>query len=261
LGFAEKIEAYPVGRWDAWQLLKNILFSRDAAHWFGALFFVVNMVALAAAFQMTKAANAVFLHYAGLVLVAVFSGPVLKQFPTREDWYSVTAGLIGMLLIASDSLDERSVIGTVLGIVCGITLALCQICLGLRSQKGKTGTEALETICLANLLMFLSGLPFMLGFARAELSPLDALFLVLLGIVPWAVPDILYSISIKRVPILRALILGLLDPILTAVWPFIFLCEIPSAVVVTGATLASGAVIYQNIYEQTKLKNQQGTGS
>lgn len=236
-------------------LLREIFVCADKAHWLGAACFVVNMIALVAAFQITKAANAVFLHYAGLVLVAVFSGPILKQVPTKEDWWSVAAGLIGMLLIAVDALDAKSVIGTCLGVVCGISLALCQICLGLRSQRQQSGREALETIFLANFMMFVLGAPFMFQPASLALSRWDFAFLLLLGVVPWAVPDVLYSIGIKRVPILRALILGLLDPVLTAVWPFVFLGETPGLSVLIGATVATVAVVYQNVWEQRKLKS------
>jgi drug/metabolite transporter (DMT)-like permease len=239
------------------RLLKEIFLCSDKAHWLGAAFFVVNMIALVEAFQLTKAANAVFLHYAGLVLVAVFSGPILKQIPTKEDWWSVAAGVLGMLLIAVDALDARSLMGTLLGIVCGISLALCQICLGLRSQRKKTGREALGTIVLANALMFILGAPFMFGADAASLSRMDFTFLILLGVVPWAVPDVLYSIGIKQVPILRALILGLLDPVLTAVWPFVFLAERPGVSVIAGASIATAAVVFQNIFEQHKLRTAQ----
>jgi drug/metabolite transporter (DMT)-like permease len=236
--------------------LTDIYLSKDKVHWCGALCFVTNMICLVMAFQLTRAANAVFLHFSGMVLVAVFSGPILNQKPTKQDWISVIAGLVGMLLISMDSLNPQAMLGTALGIVCAITLALSDICLGIRVQRNASQVAALETICLANSIMFVLGAPaIILGYSGQSMPrPAELLLLLILGIVPWAVPDILYALAIKSVPILRALILALLDPVLTAVWPMIVLTEIPSMTVMLGAGIAMGAVVYQTAYERALIK-------
>jgi drug/metabolite transporter, DME family len=235
-------------------VLRRLFLVKDWAHWVGAVCFVLNIIALVWAFQLIKAANAVFLHYSGLLLVAIFSGPVLRQKPTRQDWISVALGLAGVLLIAVDNLQPTYLPGTALGVLCGITLALNQICLGARSQRRENGREALETIVLTNVLMTVIGLPFIIYYSPASLDPSDWMFLLLLGVIPWAVPDILYAIGIKKVPVLRALILGLLDPVLTPLWPFLFLAEVPGVSVAIGASIICGAVVFQAYYEQQQLR-------
>jgi drug/metabolite transporter (DMT)-like permease len=74
------------------------------------------------------------------------------------------------------------------------------------------------------------------------------LFLILLGILPWGVPDILYAIGIRQVPVFRAMILGLSDPVLTAVWPLLFLREVPSPLALSGAAIILAAIVYQSKY-------------
>jgi drug/metabolite transporter, DME family len=233
---------------DAFILVLKRIIAFQPVHWLGALSFVLNMIALVWAFQLTSAANAVFLHYSGIVLVALFSLPILRQPLTREDWLAVLGALVGIAFLSIDGLQLNGLPGTALGICCGITMATTQICLGLRTKAMKSGSEALETIVLANLLMVLIAIPSL--FTAPLLMPADRswLFLILLGIVPWGVPDILYAIGIKRVPVFRALILGLSDPILTAVWPLLFLSEVPSLLALSGAAIIIAAIVYQAKY-------------
>jgi drug/metabolite transporter (DMT)-like permease len=147
-------------------------------------------------------------------------------------------------------------IGTALGIVCAVTLALTDICLGIRVQRNVSQVAALDTICLANTIMFVLGAPIIFQSCAAHALPngSELVFLLVLGIVPWAVPDVLYAVAIKYVPILRALILALLDPVLTAVWPMLVLKEIPSITVLFGAGVAMIAVLYQTVYERSLIK-------
>ena len=80
------------------------------------------------------------------------------------------------------------------------------------------------------------------------------LLLLLLGVIPCGVPDVLYAIGIKYVPVFRALIIGLFDPVLTAVWPIIFLGEVPTTRALIGCAVITIAIIYQAYHEQKRVK-------
>jgi drug/metabolite transporter (DMT)-like permease len=233
---------------DSIVLVTKRIVAFQPVHWLGALSFMLNMIALVWAFRLTNAASAVFLHYSGIVLVALLSWPILKQPLNRQDWLAVLGALVGIALISIDGVQLNTLPGTLLGIFCGITMATTQICLGLRAKANKSDSEALETIVLANVLMVLIAVPSLL--TAPLLMPVDRawLFLILLGIVPWGIPDILYALGIKQVPIFRAMILGLSDAILTAVWPLLFLNEVPSRMALTGAGIILAAIIYQSKY-------------
>lgn len=112
------------------------------------LSFVLNMLALAWAFRLTNATNAVFLHYSGIVLVALFSYPVLRQRLQRHDWVAAAVATAGIFLFCLDGLQLNVGFGTALGVFCGLTLAGCQLCLGLRTQRKGTPQAALETVIL-----------------------------------------------------------------------------------------------------------------
>jgi drug/metabolite transporter (DMT)-like permease len=158
------------------------------------------------------------------------------------------AAWLGIYLIAKDGLSLHANMGTALGIFCGFTQATTQLCLGLRVTKGQpTGYEALQTVILANLLMFLIGLPSIVA-SIGVLSNSEWFLLLLLGIIPWGIPDVMYTLGIRRVPVFRALILGLSDPVLTAVWPAVFLSEFPTVAATFGAGIILIAIVYQAFF-------------
>lgn len=220
------------------------VFAFQVVHWLGALSFLLNMISLVFAFKLTNVATAVFLHYSGIVLVALLSRPILKQPLSKVDWIAVVVALAGVGILTVDGAQLHGWPGVMLGAFCGITMATTQICLGLRAKKSQTGMEALETIFLANMLMAIIAAPSIV-FALPELHGNQCWLLLILGIVPWGVPDILYALGIKQVPMFRAMVLGLSDPVLTAVWPILFLGEAPSVVALVGAGAVLAAIVYQ----------------
>ncbi len=215
-------------------------FGKNKLQWFGAACLSANTIALVNAFQMTKAANAVFLHFGGVLLVAFLSGPILHEKPTRKDWLVVTVAIIGMFLLVGDTFESRALTGNLIGVFCGITMALSTIC--LRAQA-KVGQSALEQVLLANLMTAAIGLPFLTISLPHSLH--EWWLLLVLGVVPWGLPDILYCNAITKVRALRALLLCFLDPVLTAVWPFIFMAEAPSTPAMIGAAIVSIAIFYR----------------
>jgi DME family drug/metabolite transporter len=230
---------------DACLSVRRRILAFQPVHWLGAISFALNMIALVFAFQLTNAATAVFLHYSGIVLVALLSWPILKQRLTKHDWLAVICALAGIAILSIDGAKQTGLPGALLGIFCGITMATTQMCLGVRAKLKKSGTEAIETIVLANALMALIALPLIVTSAPPMTAGNPWLILLVLGTIPWALPDILYATGIKQVPIFRAMILGLSDPILTALWPFLFLSESPSPIALCGALLILSAIVYQ----------------
>lgn len=221
------------------------LFSPQPAHWLGALSFMLNMIALVLAFKLTTIATAVFLHYSGIVLIGLLSWPILKQPLSKADWLALVAALLGIAILSFDGAHSIGWPGAMLGIFCGITMATTQVCLGLRAKATNSGFEAIETIVLANMLMALVSIPSILTAPPPLNGDVSWFLLVVLGIIPWAIPDMLYATGIKEVAVFRATILGLSDPILTAIWPLIFLNEMPSALAIVGAVIVLIAIVYQ----------------
>jgi drug/metabolite transporter, DME family len=216
--------------------------------WLAVVAFVTNTIVLVFAFQLTSAANAVFLHYSGLVLVAFLAPHLLKETTTRHDWLAVLLALTGIYLLAGTQLEPRAVLGNCLGIICGITLAATNLCWRHIGKTGKhvdvlnaiiVGDIITFSICMLTIVFFVPA-----GDLRLNSNCLqNSVLFIALGIIPWALPNILFCRVIDRVQAVRAMIASALDPILTAVWPMFVLAEFPTLWGYLGCILILGAVI------------------
>jgi drug/metabolite transporter (DMT)-like permease len=82
----------------------------------------------------------------------------------------------------------------------------------LRLEKESSPASAL---LLGNLLTAAIGLPFGLGKMP---TPGECGVLALLGVVQLGIPYILYSLAIRRVSALEAVLIPMLEPILNPLW-------------------------------------------
>lgn len=222
-------------------VLKHVFFSASKWHWFGALSAAANTLAFIWAFRLTSAANIMFLHNSGIVLVAALSGCVLQQKLKMHDWVAIGIALLGIFLLVGDGFALNATLGTWLGLFCGLMNASSGLSLGIRAKNTPYGP--LEMLILANILLTAFGLPSIISSISVP-SGQDWFLLLLLGIIPWGISDVLYTLGIKRVPIFRALILGLANPVLTVVWTATFLREIPTTTAVMGAIFIIAAIVY-----------------
>jgi drug/metabolite transporter (DMT)-like permease len=216
----------------------------------GTVCFVTNIFSLVIAFQISRVANAVFLHSSGIVVVALLSGVLLREHLSRHDWIAIALAFTGIFLLSFDGIQLNAVNGTLLGLLACITMAGNQLSFGKIRAHAQTGYEVFEMLLLADFLVVIIGLPAVFIAAPPQPSHIAWLLIILLGIVPWGIPNILYLMAVKepkKVPIFRALILTGFDPVLTALWPALFIKQVPTITAAMGATLVIAAMIYHEL--------------
>jgi drug/metabolite transporter (DMT)-like permease len=216
----------------AYRAVLNI-FRFDAFHWLGAAASCANMIFLVWAFERSSATNAGFFQGSGVVLIGIFSGPFLNEWATREDWKSISIALVGMFFLGFAGKDAS---GTVLGVLCSITLAFSQLCYKRRSQESDSGEGALEMSILSDVMVGVIGIPFI--YWAGLPSARDCWLILALSTFAWTLPSTVYMLCVKDLPIFRSLFLTLLDPVLTPVWPWLCLGETP-----TGWEMCGGAIV------------------
>jgi drug/metabolite transporter (DMT)-like permease len=220
---------------------------KSGLEWLAVFAFVSNTLLLVFAFQLTSAANAVFLHYSGVVLVAFFAPRLLGEKTTKHDWLAVALAIVGIYLLAGTQFDSRTMLGNFLGVLCGITLATMSLCW---RQIGKIGEhiDLINTFTIADIFTFLISALAIIFFVPANNIGISSNWLensalfIALGIIPWALPNILFCQVAGKVQAVRAMIAGALDPVLTAVWPMFVLAEFPTLWGYLGCALILGAV-------------------
>lgn len=208
-------------------------FTWSASQIGGALSMVLTFVLFVTATQLTSAANAILLQFTAPLYVALFGGWFLGERPKSYDWWTMAAIVAGMVLFFGDALSRGGMLGNILAMCSGVTLAW--MTLFLRKERGNSAS----TILLGNILTALIGLPFLL---LSPPQPVDWAILLFLGVFQLGIPFIMYSLSLRHLEALEAILIQTLEPILNPIWVFLVVGERPGPLALLGGALVILAV-------------------
>lgn len=211
---------------------------------FGALAYAATLISFVLATKMTTAANAILLQYTAPVYVAIFSVWFLKENVQRSDIAIMALVLGGMGLFFLDKLSTTGLVGNLVAIFSG----LCFGWLVLLLRKQKAGTP-LDTVILGNLLVVLFCLPFL---NQIDAHPAHWIGIIILGVLQIAVAYILYTLAIREVRAIEAILITTLEPILNPTWVFLFLGERPGHWALLGGSLVIGAILLHQFLSSRK---------
>lgn len=205
----------------------------------GALAYALCVTTFVLANKWTNAANAILLQYTAPVHVAIFAYWFLGEKPHRIDWIAIAMVLFGMVLFFSEDLSVSGMWGNVAGLISGVGFAW--IALFLRKQKD---ADPVQSLILGNLIAAVVAVPFMFGKAPTSTGWIG---LVLLGVVQIGLAYALFSIAIRRVTALEALLVSTLEPILNPIWVFLLLGERPGQLAIIGGCIIIAAILLRSL--------------
>ncbi|MEW6720423.1 MAG: DMT family transporter [Thermodesulfobacteriota bacterium] len=200
----------------------------------GAVAYAGTVTLFVVATKLTTAANAILLQYTAPVHVALFGPWFLGEPSRRRDVVSIAVILCGMALFFMDRLTAAGFWGNIAALASGACFGW--LTLFLRSQKGGSG---IGSVLLGNLLAAAVGIPFMFGSmpdARSWAA------LLLLGTVQMGVPYVLFSIAVRHVPAVTAILVPMIEPVLNPVWVLLLMGETPGPMAVAGGIVILGTV-------------------
>lgn len=206
----------------------------------GAISFSATVICFVSATKLTTAANAILLQYTAPVYTALFAWRFLGERTSWVDWATIAVVFGGVTLFFLDDLSRGGHIGNILALLAGVAHAW----LGLFLRKQKDASPY-ESILLGNMLTAVIGLPFMLG---ASLSILDWTGLALLGVFQLGFSYILYAYAIKRVRALDAMLIFMIEPILSPIWVFLVVGESPGRWATVGGAVVIISVTIRSIH-------------
>jgi drug/metabolite transporter (DMT)-like permease len=214
----------------------------------GALAYTGTVILFVSATKLTTAANAILLQYTAPVYVALLSAWVLHEKATRFDWLIIALVLCGMLLFFFDRLSTSGFWGNICAIASGVCFAW--FVLLLRRQKD---ASPLQSIIIGNIITAIIGTPFVLNSSHAFSN---WGFIVALGTLQLGVSYILYSIAIKHVSALEAILIPTLEPVLNPIWVLVWIGEKPGTWSLMGGVIVITAVLLRSIIssQQFRLK-------
>ena len=200
----------------------------------GALAYAATVILFVTATKITTAANAIMLQYTSPIYVAILGMWLLKERTKLFDWLTIFIVFGGMAMFFVGKLSMDGILGNILAAASGVSYALMVIF--LRMQKDGS---PVESVFWGNILTAIIGLPFMFQSAPDALGWLG---LILLGTVQLGIPYVLYSMAIKHVTALEAILIPVLEPILNPVWVFLMLGETPGIWALIGGIIVLSAI-------------------
>ena len=192
-------------------------------HWnkyfiIGVISYASMMVLYVTSIRLTTAANAIFLEFTAPVYVVVLSYFILNERVTLFDILSIIIIFCGMGLFFFDELTFEGFWGNILAAIAGVCLGIVTVM--LRKEKD----SAFDMVFFGNLLTAILCLPFMFsGFN--ETVAVDWLIIFGLGVVQLGLPYILYTLALRYVNAIDAILVSMIEPILNPIWVFLFIGE------------------------------------
>jgi drug/metabolite transporter, DME family len=184
--------------------------------------------------KLTTAANAIFLQYAGVVWVLLFSPLVVHEPMRRRDAVAVAVAFGGMALFFAGKFEPRGMNGNLMALLSSFFFAALILCL----RRERDAAES--AITWGNLFVAAVFLPFVRH--DLALSPKSLGVLLFLGVVQIALAYTLFVRGLKHVTATQATLTGMLEPVMNPVWVVLFLGERPSAFAIAGGLVVLAAI-------------------
>lgn len=147
----------------------------------------------------------------------------------------------GIALFFFGKLSPGNLIGNALAVFTGLTFAVVFI------LNGRPECQASLALFIGQVGTFLVGLPMVFLLDPADIKPLPVLSIVVLGLFQLGLSYFLFNRGIVRTAPLNASLLAMVEPLMSPVWVFLFLGEVPTSMAVVGAVVVISAMLYLNL--------------
>lgn len=228
----------------AWRRWKPI---KDWAWVFAAvLAFSAMCATFVNAMTRTSIANAIWLQYTAPAWVFLFSPWITRERAAGIQLVSLAFSLVGVAVIFVCQYEPGQT-GLVLGLASGFVFGI-QTVLFRRVRF----VDPLVMACLACGGSALLTLPVSFVSESPELTTKILALLALMGLVQFALPYVLYCLALNRMPAQQAALILLVEPVLSPLWVWLAIGEVPHPSTLIGGGLILVAVFCVAIHGLTQ---------
>ncbi|MBA3459625.1 MAG: EamA family transporter [Deltaproteobacteria bacterium] len=189
--------------------------------------------------KLTTAANAILIQYSAPIWIALLGAWFLNERATRLDWITIGLVLGGITLFFFEQLTFDHVAGNLVALAAGVAFAFSAMTLRKVALVGDS--DPLRPMFLGNLLGAVIGAPFMLMHAGPDST--GWLALLGLGVVQQAAAYLCYAWAIRHATALEAMLIPVIEPVLSPVWVALAFGERPGPWALVGGVIVVGAVV------------------
>jgi drug/metabolite transporter (DMT)-like permease len=214
----------------------------SAAEWRAACALATTTGLFILANKLTTAANAILIQYSAPIWVALLGSWLLGERASRLDWLTIAVVLGGIALFFVDQLTLDHAAGNLVALAAGIAMALNALSLRkVALSRGEAGPlDPLRPILLGNLIGAVLGAPFL--FASPPPGVIGWAALLGLGLVQQAASYLCFAWALRHAAAIDAVLVPVIEPILSPVWVAIAIGEIPGPWALVGGVIVVGAV-------------------
>ena len=204
-------------------LVLLIYLKRPKWHWkpyfiIGVASYVAMMIMYVIAIRLTTAANAIFLQFTAPIYVIILGYFILNEKINRFDILTMLVIFSGMILFFIDELTLGGLWGNLLALGAGICLAIITIL--FRKEK----KSAVDLVFFGNIVTSIICLQFIYE-GYTGYSKIDSIIMILVGVFQLGIPYVFYTIALRTVSAIDAILLCMIEPILNPLWVYLFLGE------------------------------------
>jgi drug/metabolite transporter (DMT)-like permease len=214
-----------------------------------AVAYAATVVLFVLANKLTTAANAIFIQDCAPLYVLLLAPRILGERPSRTELLSAPVFAAGMLLFFFDQLSMGQLAGNGVALLSGVAFAFC--IMGMRYIR-HSGADA--AAAWGNLLAFMVAAPFMFSGPPPTLQ--DLWVVLFLGVFQLGAAYALFARGLRHVSAAEASLLVLLEPVLNALWAFLFAGEQPGPFAVVGGAIVLLATLLRTAASVHSAKEQ-----
>jgi drug/metabolite transporter (DMT)-like permease len=193
-----------------------------------------TMLLFVSANKTTTAANAIILQYIAPVSTAFIGAFLLKERTRIEHYAAIPVVVAGMIVMFYDELGGGRLFGNVLAIMSAVTFSFYFVF--MRMQKDGS---PIESILLSHWLTAGICIVISLFLPVPHVTQKSLVAIAVLGVVQIGISSILFSIAIKRISAVSAILIAVIEPVFNPVWVFFAIGEAPG----TNALIGGGIIV------------------
>ncbi len=193
--------------------------------------------------KLTTAANAILIQYSAPVWIALLGAWLLGERATRVDWFTIAAVIGGIALFFFEKLTFDGALGNGIAVAAGVSYAFQAM---LLRKVALVGGSPLRAMFLGNMLGALVGMPVVLTTFRPDGAELGAI--IALGVVQQGFAYIAYAAAARHATALEAMLIPVIEPILSPLWVAMIVGELPGPLALTGGAVVIGAVTARGLW-------------
>ena len=224
---------------------KKLTYEFDIISVLCSLCYALVLIMFVVAAKLTKVANAIFLQFTAPIYLLILEPVFLKTKFEKKNLIALIFCFTGMVLFFFGKLELSGIQGNLIAIGSGISFALFTLFLKWKKQVHKT-EDTMIYIVVGNILVCIFCLPLMINNLTLDLT--QFLILLYMGIFQIGISYIIFNEGVKYISATESMIIAMLEAILSPIWVFLGVGEVPSGYAIAGSLIILITIVWRNLF-------------